>query len=136
MSSVIELCTRARAVKDTVGSLGTLEKNRALNAIADALIAHKEDIKSANALDIAAGRENGLNEGLIDRLTLDDARIEGVADGCRQVASLPDPVGEVTGMKVTPNGLKIGVKRVPMGVIGIIYEARPNVTVDAAALCF
>lgn len=136
MSSVIELCTRARAVKDTVGSLGTLEKNRALNAIADALIAHKEDIKAANALDIAAGRENGLNEGLIDRLTLDDARIEGVADGCRQVASLPDPVGEVTGMKVTPNGLKIGVKRVPMGVIGIIYEARPNVTVDAAALCF
>ena len=136
MSAVLDTCRRAAAVKHTIGALRTTEKNRVLLAIADALEAHREDIKAANALDIAAGRENGLNEGLIDRLTLDDSRIDGVADGCRAVAALPDPVGEVSEMKLTPNGLKIGKKRVPMGVIGIIYESRPNVTVDAAALCF
>ena len=136
MSAVLDTCRRAAAVKHTIGALRTTEKNRVLLAIADALEAHREDIKAANAQDIAAGRENGLNEGLIDRLTLDDSRIDGVADGCRAVAALPDPVGEVSEMKLTPNGLKIGKKRVPMGVIGIIYESRPNVTVDAAALCF
>ena len=136
MTSVLDTCRRAAAVKDEIGALGTKEKNRVLLTIADALQAHRADIKAANALDIEAGRKNGLNEGLIDRLTLGDDRIDGVAEGCRQVAALPDPVGEVTEMKVTPGGLKIGKKRVPMGVIGIIYESRPNVTVDAAALCF
>ncbi len=136
MSQVLDTCRAASAVKHTVGALSSTEKNLALLAIADALEAAREQIKAANALDIEAGRKNGLNEGLIDRLTLDDARISGVAEGCRAVAALPDPIGEVTEMKVTPNGLKIGKKRVPMGVIGIIYEARPNVTVDAAALCF
>ncbi len=136
MLSVRETCQRAAAAKHEIGALGTHEKNRVLLAIADALQARRADIKAANALDIEAGRKNGLNEGLIDRLTLGDDRIDGVAEGCRQVAALPDPVGEVTEMKVTPNGLKIGKKRVPMGVIGIIYESRPNVTVDAAALCF
>ena len=136
MTSVLDTCKRAAAVKQEIGTLGTKKKNRALLAIADALQAHRAEILAANQLDIDAGRKNGLNEGLIDRLTLGNDRIDGVADGCRQVAALPDPIGEVTEMKVTPNGLKIGKKRVPMGVIGIIYEARPNVTVDAAALCF
>ena len=136
MTSVLDTCKRAAAVKQEIGTLGTKEKNRALLAIADAWQAHRAEILAANQLDIDAGRKNGLNEGLIDRLTLGNDRIDGVADGCRQVAALPDPIGEVTEMKVTPNGLKIGKKRVPMGVIGIIYEARPNVTVDAAALCF
>ena len=135
MTAVLNTCRRAAAVKHAVGALGTMEKNRVLLAIADALQTNREQIKAANAQDIANGRANGLNDGLIDRLTLDDSRIDGIADGCRQVAALPDPVGEVTDMKVTPNGLKIGKKRVPMGVIGIIYESRPNVTVDAAALC-
>lgn len=135
MTAVLDTCRRAAAVKHTVGALGTMEKNRVLLAIADALQANREQIKAANAQDIANGRANGLNDGLIDRLTLDDSRIDGIADGCRQIAALPDPIGEVTDMKVTPNGLKIGKKRVPMGVIGIIYESRPNVTVDAAALC-
>ena len=136
MTTVLDTCKRAAAAKHAIGALGTNDKNRALLAIADALQARREEIKAANALDIQTGRENGLNDGLIDRLTLGDDRIDGVADGCRQVAALPDPVGEVTEMKVTPNGLKIGKQRVPMGVIGIIYESRPNVTVDAAALCF
>ncbi|MDO5547568.1 MAG: glutamate-5-semialdehyde dehydrogenase [Eubacteriales bacterium] len=136
MSIVLDTCRRAAAVKHTVGALSTTEKNRVLQAIADALDAQRDTIREANAKDIAAGRENGLNEGLIDRLTLDDGRIDGIVAGCRAVAALPDPVGEVSEMKVTPNGLKIGKKRVPMGVIGIIYESRPNVTVDAAALCF
>ncbi len=134
MSAVLDTCRRAAAVKVAVGALRITDKNRALLAIADALERGREEIKKANAIDIADGRKNGLNDGLIDRLTLDDARITGVAEGCRAVAALPDPVGEVTEMKVTPNGLKIGRKRVPMGVIGIIYESRPNVTVDAAAL--
>ena len=136
MNGVLDTCRHAAQAKHEIGALGTNEKNRVLLAIADALQAHREQIKQANAFDIQNGRENGLNDGLIDRLTLNDDRIDGVADGCRQVAALPDPVGEVTEMKVTPNGLKIGKKRVPMGVIGIIYESRPNVTVDAAALCF
>lgn len=134
--TVLDTCRRAAAVKQEIGTLDTNRKNAILLAIADALETNREQIKAANALDIEAGRKNGLNEGLIDRLTLDDSRIDGVAQGCREVAALPDPVGEVTEMKVTPNGLKIGKKRVPMGVIGIIYESRPNVTVDAAALCF
>lgn len=136
MSSVLDTCRAAAAAKRSIGALSTTEKNRVLLAIADALEANRETIKSANSHDIKAGRENGLNEGLIDRLTLGDDRIDGVAEGCRAVAALPDPVGEVSEMKVTPNGLKIGKKRVAMGVIGIIYESRPNVTVDAAALCF
>lgn len=135
MKTVLETCQHAAAAKHEIGTLGTLEKNRILCAIADALESRREEILAANQKDIAAGRANGLSEGLIDRLTLGNDRIDGVAAGCRQVAALPDPVGEVIEMKTTPNGLKIGNKRVPMGVIGIIYESRPNVTVDAAVLC-
>ncbi len=126
----------ACAAKRVLARLGANEKNRALEAIAGALEANVDQILAANAEDIAHGREVGLNDGLIDRLTLTAERIAGIAEGVRQVAALDDPVGEVLWMKTRPNGLRIGQKRVPMGVIGIIYEARPNVTVDAAALCF
>ena len=134
-----ELMTIARAAKAAArvtARLGADEKNRALLAIADALEAHTAEILAANEIDLVAGRTAGLSAGLLDRLTLTEARIRGIAEGCRQVAALPDPVGELLWQKTRPNGLKIGLKRVPMGVIGIIYEARPNVTVDAAALCF
>lgn len=136
MRDLITIAEGARAAKRTVARLGANEKNRALEAIAAALEGNTEAILAANAEDIERGRENGLNEGLIDRLTLTPARIAGIAEGIRQVAALDDPVGEVLWMKTRPNGLRIGQKRVPMGVIGIIYEARPNVTADAAALCF
>ena len=136
MRDLMTIAEAAKAAKAAVGRLSTNRKNEGLTAIADALIAHTAEILSANALDIEAGRANGLNEGLIDRLSLTPARIEGIAEGCRQVASLPDPVGEMLWQKIRPNGMRIGLRRVPMGVIGIIFEARPNVTVDAAALCF
>ena len=136
MRQLLEIAEDARRAKYTVAKLGTNDKNRALLAIADALEARADEIIAANAADIENGRTAGLNDGLIDRLMLDKKRIAGIAEGCRQVAALPDPVGEVLWMRRRPNGLNIGQKRVPMGVIGIIYEARPNVTVDAAALCF
>ena len=136
MRQLLEIAEDARRAKYTVAKLGTNDKNRALLAIADALEARADEIIAANAADIENGRAAGLNDGLIDRLMLDKKRIAGIAEGCRQVAALPDRVGEVLWMRRRPNGLNIGQKRVPMGVIGIIYEARPNVTVDAAALCF
>ena len=136
MRQLLEIAEDARRVKHAVAKLGTNDKNRGLLAIADALIAHADEIIAANRIDIENGRAADLADGLIDRLMLDEKRIAGIAEGCRQVAALPDPVGEVLGMHKRPNGLLIGQKRVPMGVIGIIYEARPNVTVDAAALCF
>ena len=136
MRQLLEIAEDARRAKYTVAKLGTNDKNRALLAIADALEARADEIIAANAVDIENGKAAGLNDGLIDRLMLDKKRIAGIAEGCRQVAALPDPVGEVLWMRRRPNGLNIGQKRVPMGVIGIIYEARPNVTVDAAALCF
>lgn len=130
MRQLMDIAEDARRVKHAVAALGTNDKNRGLLAIADALIAHADEIIAANRIDIENGRASGLNEGLIDRLTLDEKRIAGIAEGCRQVAALPDPIGEVLWMRKTPNGLNIGQKRVPMGVIGIIYEARPNVTVE------
>ena len=136
MKDLMTIARAAKNAKSAVARLGANDKNRGLEAIAVALEANTEEILAANAVDIQNGRANGLNDGLIDRLTLTEARIAGIAEGCRQVAALPDPVGELLWQKTRPNGLKIGLKRVPMGVIGIIYEARPNVTVDAAALCF
>lgn len=136
MRQLMEIAEDARRVKHAVAKLGTNDKNRGLEAIANTLLAHTQEIVEANRIDIENGRANGLSEGLIDRLMLDPKRIAGIAEGCRQVAALPDPIGEVLHMHKTPNGLQIGQKRTPMGVIGIIYEARPNVTVDAAALCF
>ncbi len=136
MRDLMTIARAARDAKTAVARLDTNAKNRGLAAIADALEAHIPEILAANHMDIAAGRANGLNEGLIDRLTLNEQRIAAIAEGCRQVAALPDPIGEVLWQRTRPNGLRIGLRRVPMGVIGIIYEARPNVTVDAAILCF
>lgn len=110
-------------------------KNAALAAISDMLVSEADAILRANAEDIALARENGMRDALIDRLLLTRERIEGIASGVREVAALPDPIGEITDTVVRPNGLMIGRKTVPLGVIAIIYEARPNVTADAAALC-
>ena len=117
-------------------SMATAEnKNRALKNIANALIENKDRIISSNKKDLENGRANGLSEGLLDRLMLDESRIEGIADGVNQVASLPEPCGKTVYEYEKENGLKIKKITVPLGVIGIIYEARPNVTADAAALC-
>ncbi len=113
---------------------GTARQNAALEAAARAIEARQE-ILAANAADLEAARAAGLRPALLDRLALDEGRIAGIVEGVRQVAALPDPIGAVTKMDTRPNGLTIGKRRVPLGVIGIIYEARPNVTVDAAALC-
>ena len=114
---------------------GTAKKNAALEAIASALEARREEILAANQEDMTAAKAAGMRLSLQNRLALDGSRIAGIVDGVRQVAALPDPIGEITKMSTRPNGLVIGKRRVPLGVIGIIYEARPNVTVDAAALC-
>ena len=114
---------------------GTARKNAALEAAARAIEARQGEILAANAADLEAARAAGLRPALLDRLALDEGRIAGIVEGVRQVAALPDPIGAVTKMDTRPNGLTIGKRRVPLGVIGIIYEARPNVTVDAAALC-
>ena len=126
----------AKAASRTLATLGTNEKNQALIAVADALIAASADIIAANEKDLENGRNNHMPEGLLDRLMLNEARIAQIAEGLQQVAALDDPIGEVLSMKKRPNGLMIGKKRVPLGVVGMIYEARPNVTVDAFGLCF
>ncbi|MDQ1696591.1 MAG: glutamate-5-semialdehyde dehydrogenase [Frankiaceae bacterium] len=110
-------------------------KDAALHAMADALVAQTAAVLNANAEDLSRGREAGMAEGLLDRLALDEQRVAAMADGLRQVASLPDPVGAVVRGSTLPNGLQLRQVRVPLGVVGIIYEARPNVTVDAAGLC-
>ncbi|MFB9724061.1 glutamate-5-semialdehyde dehydrogenase [Planobispora longispora] len=128
----------ALAAKEAAAELAPLPrapKDTALRAIADALVARSAEIIEANAADVARARENGISEYMIDRLTLDAGRIEAIADAVRQIADLPDPVGEVIRGNTLPNGLELRQLRVPLGVIGIIYEGRPNVTVDAAALC-
>ena len=126
---------RARAASKQIASASTAEKNNALLAIAEAIEANRDSLKVENARDLEAGRNNDLAAPLLDRLELTDARITGMADGLRQIAQLPDPVGEISDMNYRPSGLQVGKMRVPLGVIGIIYESRPNVTVDAAALC-
>ncbi len=127
--------TLARDAAAKLASVDTVTKNAALDAIAAALVARADEIIEANKLDIAAAEENGIRKAMIDRLSLSKERIEGMADGVRQVRALNDPIGEVIKMWKRPNGLLIGQKRVPLGVIAIIFEARPNVTVDAAVLC-
>ena len=131
-----ELCKRAHDVRIKAGMLDTKVKNETLNKAADALLAHETDILAANAIDVKNGQERNMPAGLLDRLTLNHDRIAGMADGLRQIAKLDDPIGEVLSMKKRPNGLMIGKKRVPIGVIGIIFEARPNVTSDAFGPCF
>ncbi len=133
-----ELLQKGALARDAAFKLACIDtelKNRALSAIADALSAHSDEIIEENKKDIAAAEEKGTRKAMIDRLTLTPERIAGIADGVRKVIELPDPIGETVKEWTRPNGLLISEKRVPMGVIAIIYEARPNVTVDAAALC-
>ncbi|MBB86585.1 MAG: glutamate-5-semialdehyde dehydrogenase [Xanthomonadales bacterium] len=126
---------RARAAARKVAVAEPGAKNAALLELAERLLDGRARIKSANAEDMTAGREAGLDAALLDRLELTDARIEAMADGVRQIAGLSDPIGAITDLKARPSGIQVGKMRVPLGVIGIIYESRPNVTADAAALC-
>ena len=131
-----EMGQRAKEASYFLGSMGMELKNQGLAAAADELIRRQEEILKANEADIARAKEKGMAPGLVDRLTLTPERIQGIVEGIQQVIGLEDPIGEVLSMKKRPNGLLIGQKRVPLGVIGMIYEARPNVTADAFALCF
>ncbi len=132
---LIAMGKRAKTAACFLRTVDTAKKNAALKSVADRLEADVDRILAANAEDIAAARENGMRESLIDRLTLTAERISGMAQGVRDVAALADPVGEIMDGYCRPNGLRIQKTRVPLGVVGIIYEARPNVTSDAAALC-
>jgi glutamate-5-semialdehyde dehydrogenase len=134
-SSVAELCLAARDASRALAALPTGTKDAALHAIADALEARTAEILEANARDMQAGRANGLDAALLDRLALDEGRVKAMADGVRAIAALPDPVGEVIDGQRLPNGLDVAKVRVPLGVVAVVYEARPNVTIDAAALC-
>ena len=133
---LLQLGKNANEAENTLRTISTNQKNRVLAAVADHLVESSEKLLKANAIDVSNGKKNNMPEGLIDRLLLTSDRIEGMAEGLRQLVALEDPIGEITGMKKRPNGLLIGQKRVPLGVIGIIYEARPNVTADAFGLCF
>lgn len=135
MSYTEELGQRAKAVESAVATASTTQKNKALAAISAALIANTELIIAENAKDMAAAKENGISESLQDRLRLDESRIAGIAKGVDELIALNDPIGEIIEGITRPNGMRIAKTRVPLGVIGIIYESRPNVTVDAAALC-
>lgn len=137
--SVLDYMTRlgraAREASRVLARISTAQKNRALEAAAGALEAAREELAAANARDLANGRDNGLDEAMLDRLALTPARIDDMIEGLRQVARLPDPIGEIRDMRYMPSGIQVGKMRVPLGVIGIIYESRPNVTIDAASLC-
>jgi glutamate-5-semialdehyde dehydrogenase len=130
-----QLGANARQASRLMASASTDKKNRALLAMADAIDANREQLASANAVDLEKGTANGLDAAMLDRLELTPARIDGMIEGLRQVAALPDPVGDVSDMRYMPSGIQLGKMRVPLGVIGIIYESRPNVTVEAASLC-
>ena len=137
--SVLDYMTRlgqaARQASRVLAQASTAQKNRALQAAATALDAARSELTAANELDLAAGRAGGLEPALLDRLALTPARIDGMIEGLRQVANLADPVGAIRDMSYRPSGIQVGKMRVPLGVIGIIYESRPNVTIDAASLC-
>jgi glutamate-5-semialdehyde dehydrogenase len=137
--SVLDYMTRlgraAREASRVIGRASTAQKNRALQATADALDDARAELSAANELDLAAGRTNGLSPYMLERLTLTPARIDSMIEGLRQVISLPDPIGAIRDMSYRPSGIQVGKMRVPLGVVGIIYESRPNVTIDAASLC-
>ncbi|MBB6342300.1 glutamate-5-semialdehyde dehydrogenase [Pseudomonas fluvialis] len=137
--SVLDYMTRlgqaAREASRVLARASTAQKNRALQAAAGALDAARPALVAANELDLAAARANGLEPAMVDRLALTPAVIDSMIEGLRQVATLPDPIGEIQGMRYLPSGIQVGKMRVPLGVIGIIYESRPNVTIDAASLC-
>ncbi len=134
-SYMLELGQRARAASRLIGRAESGAKNAALHAIADAILADRAQLKAENRKDLEAGKQHGLDAALLDRLELTGARIDGMAEGLRQIAALADPVGAISDMGYRPSGIQVGRMRVPLGVIGIIYESRPNVTADAAALC-
>lgn len=133
---LLQLGMNAKEAENTIRTITTDQKNQVLAAVADHLVESTDKLLEANAADVTNAKQNHMPEGLVDRLMLSPERIEGMAEGLRQLVALEDPIGEVTGMKKRPNGLLIGQKRVPLGVVGIIYEARPNVTADAFGLCF
>ena len=135
MTALQEQGRWAKAASYTLATAGTARKNAALEAIAETLTKRSAEWLAANGEDIAAAREAGMRPAMLDRLTLTEERISGIVEAVRQVAALPDPIGKVDKMETRPNGLIIGRRRVPLGVVAIIFEARPNVTVDAAALC-
>src|SRR3954464_11279763 len=132
--SVTEICRGAKRAARALARVDRATKNRALLALADALEGRVDEILEANARDLEAGRESGLSSALMDRLALDEARVGAMAAGVREIVALPDPVGEGLGGFRLPNGLDVRKVRVPLGVVAVVYEARPNVTIDAAAL--
>lgn len=132
---IADMARRARQASRDVACLSTSVKNDLLLKTADMIIQRRESLQKENAKDLENAREKGLSDAFIDRLALSDKVINSMADGLREVAALPDPVGEVPGMWIRPNGLQVGRVRIPLGVIGMIYESRPNVTIDAAGLC-
>jgi len=134
-SSVAEVCEHAKRASRALASVDAQTKNRALGAISDALLERAQEILDANARDLEAGREHGLTDALLDRLALNPSRLATIATQVRDIAALPDPVGEIIEGGRLPNGLDVRKVRVPLGVIAVVYEARPNVTIDAAALC-
>src|SRR3954462_6609262 len=135
MSELLEKAKKLKKASKQLGMISTLEKNDALLKLADHLLTEKEFILEENAKDLQAGKERGLSESLLDRLLLTEARIEQIVDGVRQLVQLEDPIGETIEAWERPNGLQIETIRVPLGVVGMVYEARPNVTVDAGSLC-
>ncbi|MBQ0711629.1 MAG: glutamate-5-semialdehyde dehydrogenase [Porticoccus sp.] len=126
---------QARAASRVIAAAGSEAKNAALLAIADALNTNREKVLAANAIDLKNGQAKGLDAALLDRLELNNARVDAMIEGLHQVAELPDPIGEITDLAKRPSGIELGKMRVPLGVVGIIYESRPNVTIDAASLC-
>ncbi|WP_250509518.1 glutamate-5-semialdehyde dehydrogenase [Caballeronia sp. GACF4] len=130
-----DLGRRARKASRAMARASTAARNAALHAVALAIAEEREALKAANARDLARAREKGHDAAFIDRLTLSDKALDTMVEGLRQVAALADPIGEISGLKYRPSGIQVGQMRVPLGVIGIIYESRPNVTIDAAALC-
>ena len=134
-SEMLELAIAAQQASRLLASLSSKVKNELLCRMADAIEASAPSLQLENEKDLQRAHQNGMEAAMVDRLTLTGERITGMADGLREVAALPDPVGEVTGMWLRPNGIKVGRQRIPLGVIGIIYESRPNVTADAAGLC-
>ncbi len=132
---IIDIAKRARSASRIMAALSSEKKNAALYAIADMLLKNRDIIQTENAKDVSAARENGLSDAMVDRLTITDQGLNAMAEGLRFVAGLEDPVGTLSDSAIRPNGLEMAKMRIPLGVIGIIYESRPNVTVDAAGLC-
>ncbi|MCV6615339.1 MAG: glutamate-5-semialdehyde dehydrogenase, partial [Cellvibrionaceae bacterium] len=130
-----QLGRRARQASRQIAAAESGQKNAALLAIAEQLQSHREQLQAANAEDLRLGREQGLEPALLDRLALSDKVVDTMVEGLQQVAALPDPCGEITDLRRRPSGIQVGKMRVPLGVVGIIYESRPNVTIDAASLC-